>query len=116
MKRIVQLSSLMVLMMVMAACGSSEGSSSGEVNGDNEKAEHSSTSSSNEPLTIVWYPNESGADLKDARDEIGRMVEEAVGRTVEHQTTTDYIIAIEALVNGNADLAFMGAQGISKRI
>ncbi|MFM9278332.1 phosphate/phosphite/phosphonate ABC transporter substrate-binding protein [Paenibacillus jiagnxiensis] len=62
-------------------------------------------------LTMVWYPNESGAELKGAREEIGKMIEEATGKKVVQQTTTDYIIAIEAIANGNADLAFMGPQG-----
>lgn len=62
-------------------------------------------------LTIVWYPNESGGDLKEARDEIGKIVEETTGKKVEHKLTTDYSIAIEAISNDTADLAFMGAQG-----
>lgn len=62
-------------------------------------------------ITIAWYPNESGTDMKSSRDEIGRVIEEATGKTVEHQLTTDYAIAIETLINNNADLAFMGAQG-----
>jgi phosphonate transport system substrate-binding protein len=62
-------------------------------------------------ITIAWYPNESGADLKDARDEIGKVIEKTTGKKVDHKTTTDYIIAIEAIANGNADLAFMGPQG-----
>lgn len=66
---------------------------------------------SDDTLTIAWYPNESGADLKGAREEIGKVVEEATGKKVEHKTTTDYIIAIESIANGNADIAFMGAQG-----
>lgn len=64
-----------------------------------------------ETLTIAWLPNESGADLTEARDEIGKKLEEKTGLKVEHQTTTDYIIAIEAIANGNADMAFLGAQG-----
>ncbi|ALC89293.1 phosphonate ABC transporter substrate-binding protein [Bacillus sp. FJAT-18017] len=62
-------------------------------------------------IKIVWYPNESGQDLKSSRDEIGRLISEATGKKVEHQLTTDYAVAIETLVNNNADLAFMGAQG-----
>ena len=61
-------------------------------------------------IKMVWYPNESGEDLKASRDEIGRMIR-GTGKKVEHQLTTDYAIAIETLVNNNADLAFMGAQG-----
>lgn len=66
---------------------------------------------SSKNLVMVWYPNESGNDLKDARDEIGKVIEDATGRTVEHKLTTDYAIAIESIANGNAELAFMGAQG-----
>lgn len=62
-------------------------------------------------LTVAWYPNESGSELKVAREEIGAMIEEATGKKVEHKTTTDYIIAIESIANGTADVAFMGAQG-----
>ena len=36
---------------------------------------------------------------------------DATGKKVEHHLTTDYAIAIETLVNNNADVAFMGAQG-----
>lgn len=62
-------------------------------------------------LTIAWYPNESGEDLKGAREEIGMLIEKATGKKVEHKLTTDYVIAIEAIATGNADLAFTGAQG-----
>ncbi len=62
-------------------------------------------------ITIVWYPNESGNDLKGAREELGAVIETATGKKVNHQLTTDYAIAIETIANGNAHLAFMGAQG-----
>lgn len=62
-------------------------------------------------IKVVWYPNESGTDMTSSRDEIGNAIEEATGKKVEHQLTTDYAIAIETMVNNNADLAFMGAQG-----
>ncbi|KAB2953463.1 PhnD/SsuA/transferrin family substrate-binding protein [Heliorestis acidaminivorans] len=63
------------------------------------------------PIVMVWYPNESGEDLKSARDEYSRIIEEATGRKVEHRLTTDYVIAIETIANGNAHIAYMGAQG-----
>ncbi|MGF7058775.1 phosphate/phosphite/phosphonate ABC transporter substrate-binding protein [Brassicibacter mesophilus] len=62
-------------------------------------------------ITMVWYPNESGEDLKGARDEFAKIVEEATGKKVEHKLTTDYAIAIETLVNGNAHISWLGAQG-----
>lgn len=61
-------------------------------------------------IKMVWYPNESGEDMKSSRDEIGKLVSEATGKKVEHQLTTDYAIAIETMVNNNADLAFMGSE------
>lgn len=61
-------------------------------------------------IKMVWYPNESGEDMKASRDEIGKLITEVTGKEVEHQLTTDYAIAIETLVNDNAALAFTGAQ------
>ncbi|MDE5414752.1 PhnD/SsuA/transferrin family substrate-binding protein [Alkalihalobacterium chitinilyticum] len=100
------------LIAIMAACNSSSNteSSSGSTT-EEPKTETKAAVEDKDTLTIVWYPNESGADLKDARDEIAAEIEKATGKEVKHQTTTDYLIAIETLVNGNADLAFMGAQG-----
>lgn len=64
-----------------------------------------------DPLTIVWYPNESGSELAAARDAFGEIINAATGLEVQHRTTTDYNIAIETIASGNADLAFMGAIG-----
>jgi len=86
---------LALVLILLAAC--SDGSAAeGEVD---------------DVIDVVWYPNESGSDMKGSRDEIGRVIEEATDKTVEHHLTTDYAIAIETLVNNNADLAFMGAVG-----
>ncbi len=63
------------------------------------------------PITVVWYPNESGNELKGSRDALGALIKDATGREVEHKLTTDYAIAIETIANGNAHVAFMGAQG-----
>ncbi len=65
----------------------------------------------NKTITLVWYPNESGGDLAEARDEMGKLIEEATGKTIEHKLTTDYSVAIESLANGTAGICFMGAQG-----
>ncbi|NQX60478.1 phosphate/phosphite/phosphonate ABC transporter substrate-binding protein [Paenibacillus qinlingensis] len=61
-------------------------------------------------ITIGWFPNESGADMKISRDEIGKVVAAATGKKVEHKTTTDYTIAIEAIASGSADIIYTGAQ------
>lgn len=91
-KNILSVLSMLILVLVLTACSTGSASNSDE-------------------LTMVWYPNESGSDLKAARDEMGKVIEEVTGKKVEHKLTTDYAIAIETIANGNADLAFMGAQG-----
>lgn len=70
-----------------------------------------SASKDYDTITMVWYPNESGEDLKGAREEFAKIVEEATGKKVEHKLTTDYSITIETLVNGNAHISWLGAQG-----
>ncbi len=87
-----------MLLLAIAAVGCSTGNANGEAEVD-------------DVIDIVWYPNESGEDLKSSRDEIGKVIADATGKEVEHHLTTDYAIAIETLVNNNADVAFMGAQG-----
>ena len=61
-----------------------------------------SNSKENSTITMVWYPNESGGDLEDARNEVGKVVEKATGKKVEHKLTTDYSVAIESIANGTA--------------
>lgn len=101
MKKALSIVCSLTLAAVIAGCGTKAADSKGA----------SADVKTKDTLTIAWYPNESGADLKDARDEIGKAIEKAIGKKVEHKTTTDYIIAIESIANGNADLAFMGPQG-----
>ena len=86
---------LVLAFAMLAACSSNTG-------GSNAKEK--------DTLTIAWLPNESSGDLQDTRDAVGEVIEKATGKKVEHFTTTDYIIAIEALANGSADMAYMGAQ------
>jgi phosphonate transport system substrate-binding protein len=91
---------ILLIVSLLAGCTSST-AGSGDKAADKE----------GDTLKFVWYPNESGEDLKAARDEIGAIIEKATGKKVEHQLTTDYAIAIEAIANGNAHIAFTGAQG-----
>ncbi len=86
---------LLVVTLALSACGA--GSSGTAAN-------------PNSPIIIAWLPNESGAELKDAREAIGAVVSETLGRPVEHRTTTDYLIAVEALANNTAHLGFFGAE------
>jgi phosphonate transport system substrate-binding protein len=59
-------------------------------------------------FTMVWLPNESGDDVKGARDEIGKVIELATGKKVEHKLTTDYVIAVETIASGTAHFGFLG--------
>ncbi|WP_339258403.1 PhnD/SsuA/transferrin family substrate-binding protein [Lysinibacillus sp. FSL K6-3209] len=92
----------MLTVLFLAACSSSDNGTS-----ETKKA----NAKSDEPLVMVWYPNESGSEMAPSRDAFGAIFEKATGRKVEHKLTTDYAIAIESIANGNAHIAFMGAQG-----
>ncbi|WP_028975260.1 PhnD/SsuA/transferrin family substrate-binding protein [Spirochaeta cellobiosiphila] len=67
--------------------------------------------SSNDELVWVWYPNESTPEFAETRTELIRIVSEALGRPIKEQLTTDYAIAIEALVNENAAFSWFGGEG-----
>lgn len=95
----------MLSVLFLAACSSSNDETKEPK--ETEKADVES----DEPLVMVWYPNESGSDMASSRDSFGEIFEKATGRKVEHKLTTDYAIAIESIANGNADIAFMGPQG-----
>jgi phosphonate transport system substrate-binding protein len=64
-----------------------------------------------DPIVFVWYPNESAAIYENARNTFGEMITRATGREVVHMLTTDYVIAIEAIASGSADIAAMGPIG-----
>lgn len=60
---------------------------------------------------IVFYPNESGESMKDAREAFKGILQKALERDVEIVTTTDYNIALETLISGKANMAYVGAEG-----
>ncbi|MFJ7978295.1 PhnD/SsuA/transferrin family substrate-binding protein [Peribacillus sp. NPDC096379] len=92
----------LIFTVLLTACSGGNGDTAKTGNGGNTKVD--------DVIKMVWYPNESGESMKASREEIGRLISEATGKKVEHQLTTDYAIAIETMVNNNADLAFMGSQ------
>ncbi|WP_107840574.1 PhnD/SsuA/transferrin family substrate-binding protein [Metasolibacillus meyeri] len=96
-KKLVLLMTMILCAIFLVACNSEEG--------------NAAKAKSNEPLVMVWYPNESGSEMAGARDAFGRIFEEVTGRKVEQKLTTDYAIAIESIASGNAQVAFMGPQG-----
>ena len=64
-----------------------------------------------EAFKIVFYPNESGESMKDAREAFKNVLQKALDRDVEVLTTTDYNIALETLISGKANMAYVGAEG-----
>ena len=61
-------------------------------------------------ITMIWSPNESAEDYDVAREEFSRLIEQATGKKVEHQLTTDYAVAIETMASGKAQICFNGAE------
>ncbi|MBN1647290.1 MAG: PhnD/SsuA/transferrin family substrate-binding protein [Spirochaetales bacterium] len=66
------------------------------------------------PLVWIWYPNESTPEFADSRSAVIAVAEKALGREIEEQLTTDYAIAIEALVNENAAFSWFGGEGYTQ--
>lgn len=99
------------LALIAAACGGGGNTGGGNAGGASGGNTGGAATNPNAPIIIAWLPNESGADLKDARDAIGAVISETLGRPVEHRTTTDYLIAVEALANNTAHIGFFGAEG-----
>lgn len=76
-----------------------------------QKKEEGSNDEKKAAFKMVFYPNESGEAMKDAREAFKNIISEAIGRPVEIMTTTDYNIALEALASGKANMAYVGAEG-----
>lgn len=102
--------------VMVAACGGANTGGNGGAASQSPAASPAESSSPSAPaksekIVMAWLPNESGENVKLAREAIGGVISDALGRDIDHVTTTDYIIAIESIVSGNADIAFLGAQG-----
>jgi len=67
-----------------------------------------SESSNNEPIRIVLLPSESGSQFAIIHDYLEQLIEEATGRPGEVITTTNNNVAIEAIAQGAADIAWLG--------
>jgi len=63
-------------------------------------------------IKIVFLPNESNDSLKNSREEFAKVIEKATGKKVEIITTTDYNIAVENIISGQAQIAYIGAEAL----
>ena len=84
---------------------------SGATAGAESKGAAGEGGSSTDPLTFVWLPDNSSADMTSSREAIGAAILAACGRKAELMTTTDYNVAIEALASGKAQMALLGPEG-----
>ena len=66
---------------------------------------------STDPITMVWLPDNSSADLTSSREAIGAAITAACGREANLLTTTDYNVAIESIASGKAQMALLGPEG-----
>lgn len=62
---------LTVSLITVAGCSSNDSEASGAAD---------STTKSKDTITMVWYPNESGADLQATRDEFSKLIGDATGK------------------------------------
>mgnify|MGYP000007910396 FL=1 len=88
------------LMLVAAAAGFGGCGSSGGGSGQ-------------QPFTIAYAPNESTEQSADARSALSVDLGKAMGREVKEISASDYNGIIEALRTKKADMAYLGAEGIS---
>ncbi|HET6450140.1 MAG TPA: PhnD/SsuA/transferrin family substrate-binding protein, partial [Spirochaetia bacterium] len=65
-------------------------------------------SAEKKPLVWVWLPNDSPPESAQFRQAMDKIVSDATGRPVQDKLTTDYNIAIQAMVSDNAALALFG--------
>lgn len=91
--------------------GCTAGGSGAAAGADEPKSDGGEANASTEPLTMVWLPDNSSADLTASREAIGAAITAACGREADLLTTTDYNVAIEAIASGKAQMALLGAEG-----
>jgi phosphonate transport system substrate-binding protein len=106
---------LLVTVIAIGLIGcSSNGSNSNPASNNQSNTNTESTNPVNtSSITVFWYPNESANDFEPARQEYGRLITESTGREVIHRLTTDYVIAVESIASGSADIgARWGAVGM----
>ena len=94
---------------VMTGC--TAGGSGAAAGADEPKSDGGKASASSDPLTMVWLPDNSSADLTASREAIGAAITAACGREADLLTTTDYNVAIESIASGKAQMALLGAEG-----
>jgi len=104
---------LLVTVMAFGTIGCNTNASNSAPDSNNQESTQAPVQTNTGPITVIWYPNESATDFEPARQEYGRLITEVTGREVIHRLTTDYVIAVESIASGVADIgARWGAVGM----
>lgn len=89
--------SVVVLLLALAGCGGSGGSGGGEQG-----------SGDPDPLRVGLIPNQSPESVEANYEPFGDYLSEQLGREVELTVPTGYDAVVEAMVNDELDLAYLG--------
>jgi phosphonate transport system substrate-binding protein len=87
------------------------GSANSQANAATDAGAGAATQTDDKPITFVFLPDASSADLTASRDAVSEAIKAASGKEAEIMTTTDYNVAIEAIASGSAGMALLGAEG-----
>ncbi|MDR2197242.1 MAG: phosphate/phosphite/phosphonate ABC transporter substrate-binding protein [Coriobacteriales bacterium] len=98
---------------LLAACSDTGGSANADPGADDGAAPAATDTAAADtsPITFVFLPDASSADMSASREAVSEGIKAASGRDAEIMTTTDYNVAIEALASGSAGMALLGAEG-----
>ena len=66
-------------------CGTTEDSSSKSKTNAESSADSKQSDNYTDTITLVWYPNESAEDYQEARNEVGKLIEQATGAKADYR-------------------------------
>ena len=95
----------------LLACTGDNGKQGSNSTSENTNTPDTASASNTGPITLVFLPDSSSADLTSSRDAISEAIKAACGREAKIMTTTDYNVAIEAIASGSAGMGLFGAEG-----
>ena len=96
-RRLRALAVVLLISVVVVGCGGSSGGGGGQGSGDPD------------PLRVGLVPNQNPESVEANYEPFGDYLSEQLGRDVELTVPTSYNAVVEAMVNGELDLAYFGA-------
>ena len=95
----------------MFGCTAGGDTNPGGNSGNSGDSGNGTPAEDNKPITFVFLPDASSADLSASRTAVTEAIKAACGKDAEIMTTTDYNVAIEAIASGSAGMGLFGAEG-----